>query len=114
MKNKEEYERTLEALDKLFDGLAAYVAPKMKQSVFCVAMFDEHADLFLSLQLGLALVFEKPLVVLALNGTPIPPKVRQVADYVIEGRSMKDEEVRRQFQEAVIQVLGKTLGGAVT
>jgi hypothetical protein len=106
---KEEYER---ALDELFEGVPADILPKMKGSIFCLATFDDHADLFLALQLGVALVYEKPLIVLALDGTPVPPKVRQVADSIVEGRSMKDLEVKQKLLEAIGQVVDKALSEA--
>jgi hypothetical protein len=82
----------------------------MKGSIFCLATFDDHADLFLALQLGVALVYEKPLVVLALDGKPVPPKVRQVADSIVEGRSML--EVKQKLLEAIGQVVDKALSEA--
>ena len=69
--------------------------------------------MFLALELGLALVYEKPLLVLALDATPIPPKVRQVADSIVEGRSLKDQEVKRKLLSAIGQVVDKALSKAL-
>jgi hypothetical protein len=60
--------------------------PGMEKSAFVVSLIPEDGkpDVKFAVELGLTIMLGKPLVVVALPGTDIPPKLRQIADLVLE------------------------------
>ena len=60
--------------------------PGMEGSAFVMSLVPEDGkpDIKFAVELGLAIMLSKPLVVVALPGTEIPGKLRQVADLVLE------------------------------
>jgi hypothetical protein len=80
--------------------------PKMKASRFCLAMMDEHADLYLALQIGLALVLDKPLFLVVAPGAWVAPRLRQMAEAIIEG-SFRDPATKSKFETAIMAFMKK-------
>lgn len=45
---------------------------------------EDKVDVKFAVELGMAIMMNKPIVAVAQPGTPIPPKLRQIADRIIE------------------------------
>lgn len=85
-----------------------HIEPQMRQSQFVmVPMLPGYEDLGLALQVGLALIMEKPLLILALKGVWIPPRLRALADAVVDGESIHDPETKARMEQAVRDVMTK-------
>ena len=84
------------------------IIPKMKKSLFCFAAMDGpgDVDVWLALQLGLALALDMPLVVVATRNAPVSARLRQIADVIIEGETL-DSEMKDRVADAVRELLRK-------
>lgn len=86
---------------KFLDGVARDIVPKMKASAFVLCpLAPNDVDIFMALQIGAAILLEKPLLVIATGGVWVPPKLRRIADIVVEGE-LKDPETQQRVHEAV-------------
>ena len=72
--------------DKIVQHVHDVTVPGMESSAFVISLVptDGKADVKLAVELGLTIMLGKPLVVVALPGTEIPGKLRQIADLVLE------------------------------
>lgn len=71
-----------------------------------VPLSPDDIDPYLALQVGMALLLDKPLVIIGLNNAWIPERVRQLADLVIEG-SLKDPATADRARAAIHALLKK-------
>jgi hypothetical protein len=104
MKNftQEEMDDFREQITRIGKG----IAPKMKSSAFVLMPFmPDGPDIFLALQLGLCLLYEKPLIVLALKDAYIPPQVLALADAVVRGDSV--EAAKAELEVAIRDLLAR-------
>jgi len=58
--------------------------PKMKGSILSLVIHDGEPDAKLALEVGAAVLMNKPLIVLAFRGQPVPPTLRRIAHTIIE------------------------------
>jgi hypothetical protein len=66
--------------------------------------FDPQKDPAYALQLGAAILLDKPLVIIAPEGVTVPPKLRAVADaiqFYVEGDMPSMEQATRRALEAI-------------
>lgn len=81
------------------------IIPQMRSSAFCmVALLPGDVDTFLALQVGVAILLEKPLLIIAIDNAWVPQRLRQLADAVVEGPSIQDPGMRERLQAAVQQL----------
>lgn len=66
-------------------------------------------DIKYAVELGLTIMLDKPLLVVVMPGRPVPPKLRAVADEVVEADL--DTEAGRERAQASAQALAERLGG---
>jgi hypothetical protein len=80
------------------------IKPEMMSSAFVLMPFAPgiDADVYLALQLGLCLLWEKPLIVLALGGAYVPPRILELADTVVRGATV--EEAKDGMRAAVMRI----------
>ena len=85
------------------------IIPKMKQSRLCfVAMDGENdVDIWLALQLGLALALDMPLIVVATHNAPVSARLRQIADVIVEGESVRDPDLQQRLTAAISELMRK-------
>jgi hypothetical protein len=88
---------------KHFDG---DVLPKMKSSAFVLGILDEGIDLKLVIEMGAALLLDKPLIMIAPARALIPPRVRQIADAIIVTDNITNDP---EAQAALNAAMNKTL-----
>ena len=97
-----------EELAKLYDFARTNVEPQLRQSEFMMLpMIEGCEDLGMALQVGLCLLLDKPLIIIALKGLWIPPRLRALAEAVVEGDSVHDPQVRAAMQAAVHKIMQK-------
>jgi len=66
--------------------------PKMRASKFVLMPFapEMKTDVMFALQLGFCLLLEKPLIICALRGAYVPPRVLGLADEIVVGDTVED------------------------
>jgi len=98
-----------EVFQRLRDKARGDIIPKMTNSamVFCPIFSDKDKDIWMALQLGLALLLDKPLVVLGTDNAELPARLRQVADVVIEASSMQEPGLADKVAKATAEMLRK-------
>jgi hypothetical protein len=80
----------------------------MADSAFVMSLVPEgKPDIKFAVELGLAIMMGKPLLVVQMPGTEVPPKLRQVADLVVmadldteEGKRVLATRIKK-FQEGL-------------
>jgi len=88
-----------EAFDDL-NEMANDILPKIEGSHFVIGLMEAKIDALQCLQIGAALLFEKPLILLQLPGVWIPPRLRKLADTVVTG-SLNDIETQDRMKAAL-------------
>jgi hypothetical protein len=82
------------------------VLPMLEESaaVLVIGPEDKHADLKIALEVGFAVLLDKPLIVMKLNGRECSPRLLTIADHVIEGELGKDDErISQQISEILLK-----------
>lgn len=83
------------------------MAPRMEQSAMSLSIVPPgHGDAKFWVELGAAIMMEKPIILLALAGRPLPQRLQAVADEIIvipEGESVESmaDEIARVIHRAV-------------
>jgi hypothetical protein len=62
-------------------------------------------DIKFAVELGLSIMLDKPLIIVALPGRPIPDRLRRIADRVVEA-DVDVEEGQAAIKAALEEVLG--------
>lgn len=84
--------------------------PRIEASRMVISAIEAgRVDAQMCLQIGAALLLDKPLIVTVFKGSWIPARLRQLADAVIEGDSMQDPEVQEKLQAAIRKVMAKRM-----
>lgn len=90
------------------------VLPLIKKSAVTVAIGPDDPDAKMCLELGAALLYDKPIVVVIPPGRHVPANLKRVASLVLEG-DHDDPAFQRKFTKALSDLLEKdkrTKGGA--
>jgi hypothetical protein len=80
---REEFEAALKAF---LDEAERDMLPKMERSAMALAIFDGRINAQLCIQIGAAVVYDKPIILLALDDTKIPDALERAADVVVRGQ----------------------------
>ena len=78
--------------------------PKMKSSALSLSIFSGKVDPKFCMELGAAIMYNKPLVLLVLEGVDVPPALERMAAAIVRG-SMDDPQTREQIADAIKRVL---------
>lgn len=71
----------------------AGLVPKMQDSTVVMSLVpEEGTDVKFAVELGYAIMLDKPIIAMVLPGTKIPPKLLMVADDIIEIDIARDPE----------------------
>lgn len=75
---------------------------KIDESAFVISLVPkaENVDIKFAVELGLGIMLDKPLLLVALPGTPIPERLRRVADEIVY-TDVDTERGRTQLREAM-------------
>ena len=67
-------------------------------SAFMMSLVPKgDVDIQFAVELGLGIMLDKPIIAVAMNGTPVPPGLRRVAHAVIEVGDVDTEAGRVDF-----------------
>jgi hypothetical protein len=67
------------------------VVPQMRSSAYVMSLVpDGEPDLKFAVELGLTIMFDKPLIAVVAPGARIPDKLVRVADAIVEGDTRSD------------------------
>lgn len=66
---------------------------------------EEDVDVKFAVELGAAIMLNKPIIAVAFPGVPVPEKLRLIADHVIEG-DIDTEEGQKEVAIALSKVIG--------
>lgn len=61
-------------------------------------------DVKQAVELGAMLLLDKPLILVALPGVPIPSRLRRAADLVIEDWSPENHDAQRRLADALAEI----------
>jgi len=90
------------------DDMRKRLIPKMRDSASVLTIAPDMGtefDIEFALQIGASILMEKPLILLADRSRTIPPKLRAIADRIIEtdlnNMTMDAPEIQEQLRQAV-------------
>jgi nucleoside 2-deoxyribosyltransferase len=90
------------SVQEYLDRFRREVLPKLEESsaVLVIGPEDKDADIKIALEVGFAVLLNKPLIVVKLDGRECSPRLLTIADHVIEGDMGKDaERITAQISE---------------
>jgi hypothetical protein len=91
-------------LKEYLNRAAKEMIPKMEEAVYVMTILSGSIDPKLCLELGAAILLEKPLILLSCNNTWIPPKLRALADEIIEIDDIHDKQAIEKIKEAMLRM----------
>ena len=97
--------------DEFFDWARREMFPKIADSKLVVTLLSSEPDPKLCLELGASLLFDKPIILVALSGFPVPPRLAALAASVVEideDESLTEGPGRDRFNAALDAALGGT------
>lgn len=75
--------------------------PKVKESGIFITLMPEEPDVKVCVELGAAIFYDKPILVVAMPGRPVSPGIRRVAHKVLEDCDVMTEEEQAQLAQAI-------------
>jgi hypothetical protein len=88
----------------MLDRAEREMFPMMKASGLSLVIAAEDPDAKLALEIGAAVLFDKPIVILVPKGRIVPPGLRRIARTVVEIDDFQSSEARRQIMKAIRDV----------
>ena len=82
---------------------------QMADSAFVASLVpgEDGPDIKFAVELGLAIMLGKPIVAIAIAGRPVPGKLREIADAVIEISDMDTEAGQAELQAKLLPLLDR-------
>ena len=98
-------------LNDFYESARRELFPKMKDSSLSVTIFNSKPDPKLCMEIGAAILFDKPIIVVVPDETMLlPATLARVASKIVYG-SVRDPGVMERLQDAITAVLPKEEGG---
>jgi hypothetical protein len=94
-----------EGWDAFVDHTRRETLRAMEQSAFVMSLVPGEADIKFAVELGLAIMLDKPLMAVVMPGAEVPPKLRLVADRIVEA-DVDVDAGRRKVAAAMRELLG--------
>ena len=88
--------------DEFFDRAAKELFPMMKNAAMSITLVGEP-DPKLCMELGAAIMYDKPIIAVVPVGRRIPANLKRVASAIVQG-DVSDPKVRQQLQDAISRV----------
>lgn len=88
------------------------VMPRLLGSKIFLAVWDDDEgpeQVQFATNLGMMLIYDKPILLVVPTGVAVPPKLRLVADAVIDDADMADPRTQERLAEALL-ALGVSTG----
>jgi hypothetical protein len=79
--------------------------PKMKDSALTIALYPGEVDIKLCVEIGAAILLDKPIILVASTDKPIPANLVRVASAIIQCDNIKDQSTQDRIEAAITQVL---------
>jgi hypothetical protein len=89
--------------EDLFERARREMLPQMKNSTLCAAFVGEP-DAKLCMEIGAAILYDKPIVAIVFKGRPVPLSLRTIAHKLIEVDDMSPAEMKR-IEKTIKEVL---------
>lgn len=70
--------------DQFVRGCIEDLVPKMSGSAMVMTLVSGKPDIKFAVELGMAIMLDKPILALALPGSEVPARLRRAADMVLE------------------------------
>lgn len=94
------------------DGFDAFVAwtreqvvqPMIESAFVCTLLPGDDIDVKIAVEIGAAILLDKPIVAIALPGRPVPAAMRRIATRIIEA-DLDTAEGRETIQLALDEVM---------
>jgi hypothetical protein len=102
----EDYLETVE-VKNFFERARRDMFPKMQSSAISLMILGSEPDPKLCMELGAAILFDKPIIALAIKGRPVPELLKRIAAPVIEVEDLSSDEVQKQVREVLASVIGQ-------
>jgi nucleoside 2-deoxyribosyltransferase len=98
--------------DQWVASVRAGTVKQMAGSAFVASLVpdDGEVDIKFAVELGLAIMLGKPIVAIAVAGRPVPGKLREVADEVIEVSDMDTDAGRDELQAKLVPLIERYAG----
>lgn len=87
-------------MDEFLEHARRDMFPKMKSSAFVLSIMGEP-DPKLCLEIGAAIMFNKPILVVVPKGCEVPLALRTIAHKIVDIDDMKNAESQKTFLAAV-------------
>jgi len=78
--------------------------PQMEKSAFVVSLVSSSVDAKVCLEIGAAVMLDKPIIAVIVQGATVPANLKRVASVIIEG-DIKDEATLDKIQQAMTSVI---------
>ena len=95
-----------ESWDKFVDHARRETLRGIEESAFVMSLVPGEADIKFAVELGLAIMLDKPLMAVVTPGVEVPAKLRLVADRIVEA-DVDLESGRREIALAVSEMMGE-------
>jgi hypothetical protein len=91
-------------LDNYFEHARREMFPKMKASAISLVLAGEP-DPKLCLEIGAAIMFDKPILVIVPKGRTIPLSLRTIAHKIVEDIDLQSSDSERKVQTAIEELM---------
>lgn len=92
--------------DRFVDHVRKDAARKIAGSSAFISLCPEgEVDIKFAVELGLAILYGKPIIAIAIAGRPVPGRLGEIADAVVEIADMDTEAGQADLQEKLLPVL---------
>lgn len=78
--------------------------PMMENSAIVVSIFGNQIDAKICLEIGAAILLDKPIIAVIVQGAKVPANLKRVASIIIEG-DMKETATKDKLQQAIARVM---------
>ena len=89
--------------DEFFQSARDEMFPKMRGAAFSIVLAGDP-DPKLCMELGAAILFDKPIIAMVPAGRKLPANLARVASAVVQG-DIRDDVTKQRLQEAISRVL---------
>ena len=90
--------------DDFLKRAEAEMFPKMQDSAMSVVIFRAKPDPKLAIEVGAAILMDKPLILVVQPGEVVPPVLARISSAIVEGK-LDDPDTQRRFHEAINHVI---------
>lgn len=91
-------------LKRYLEHAAREMIPMMKDSALSIAILNADPDPKLCLEIGAAIMLDKPLIILVPRGERVPANLKRVASRIVFGEP-NDPKVQAEIQDAITSVM---------